>query len=199
MRRLLVGGIAIVVVAVVIVLIIHATGGSDTAATATTTTGSPRRNLTAPPAAIAALKFTAYKSTTPAFTVQTPGPGRREVAAEAGNFRFGPGAGAQGRWTLYVLPAAPGVDLKSELTTVVGAKGGTAAPMADSGSPGAHLDEMITSGRTSTMVHVASGTANVFVLAVPRLSGGSVLNGRAIFNQMAGSLRAPGIGIGIGS
>jgi len=95
---------------------------------------------------------------------------------------------------LYVLPAAPGVDLKSELAVAAGRRGGQASPLADSGAPGTHIDELITIGNSGLLVHVVQGTNNVFVLSVPLRSGGSVVTGRAIFNQMTGSLRAPGIG-----
>jgi hypothetical protein len=184
--------VAIVIVAAVIVgIVIGTRSDGSSAVKATTTTASPR-NLTAPRAAIAALNFKTFKSTDPAFTIQTPGGARLEASAE--NARFGPAAGASVRWTLYVLPSAPGVDLKSELAVAAGRGGGQAAPTADTGAPGTHIDELVTIGRGGLLVHVVQGTNNVFVLSVPLRSGGSLVTGRAIFNQMAGSLRAAGIG-----
>jgi hypothetical protein len=189
-----VGGVVVVVLAVVVGIVVYATRSDDksTKVAATTTTVSAR-NLTPPSAAVAALRFQTFRNTDPAFTVQTPGPARREAAA-TGQFRFGPAVGANGRWTLTVRPAAPGADLKAELGTVVGSRGGTATPLADSGAPGPHLDELVTTGAAAEFVHVAGGTNNLFVLSVPRRSGGSIVSGRAIFNQMSGSLRAAGIG-----
>jgi hypothetical protein len=188
-----VAGITALVVVVVIVLIVVAvTSGDDTSTAKATTTTASARNITPPSAAVAALNFQPFKSTSPAFTVFTPGDAKQ--VSTSPYVTFGPAADSSVKWTLYVLPAAPGVDLTSKLSVVSGGTNGTAKPMADTGTPGRHLDEMITTKSSVISVHVADGTDNLFILAVPQNSGGNTVNGKAVFNQMTGSLRAAGIG-----
>jgi hypothetical protein len=190
MRRLLVGGGALVILALVVVLIVRATGGDDSSST--TTNGA----VTGPTAArtgVAALQFQPYTSGNPSFSISTPGPVRRILGAEAN--QYGPAAGSSARWTLEVRPAQAGVDLAAAANAAVARRGGAASATADTGTPGPHVDDLVTGANGGTvLLHVAQGGSNLFILAVPLRAGGTRLTGRAVFNQMAGTLRAPGIG-----
>jgi hypothetical protein len=194
-RRLLVGGAAVVIVVLVVVLIVHFTGSDSTTTQVSPTTTVSQRNANAPESAVAALRFQPFTNGTPAFSIATPGAAKRGATATTGAVRFGPGKGSTVAWTLDVRPLTPGADFATLAKNAVDRRGGTITQAGDTGTLGQHVDEQVTGPRGAVvLVHIATGTNNLFVLTVPARSGGTALTGRAVFNQMSGTLRAPGIG-----